>query len=37
MTDTTRADFDALLGEAAVVPVVRTLFADGGTPVGVFR
>ena len=37
MTDTTRADFDALLGAAAVIPVVRTLFADGETPVGVFR
>lgn len=37
MADTTRAEFDALLAEAAVIPVVRTLFADGETPLGVYR
>jgi len=40
MTDrssTTRAQFDALLDGHRVVPVVRDLFADGETPVGVHR
>lgn len=37
MADTTRGEFDALLAEAAVIPVVRTLFADGETPLGVYR
>jgi anthranilate synthase component 1 len=35
---TTRADFDASLGAGhRVVPVVRAVFADGETPVGVYR
>ncbi|WP_150309219.1 anthranilate synthase component I [Planctomonas psychrotolerans] len=34
---TTRAAFDALLPEHRVIPVVRELFADGETPVGVYR
>ncbi len=34
---TTRAQFDALLAEHRVVPVVRELFADGETPVGIYR
>jgi anthranilate synthase component 1 len=34
---TARAEFDALLGDHRVVPVVRELFADGETPVGVYR
>ncbi|WP_298228492.1 anthranilate synthase component I [Gryllotalpicola sp.] len=37
MTTTTRAAFDVLLQGHRVVPVVRDLFADGETPVGVFR
>lgn len=37
MADTTRAEFDGLRAEAAVIPVIRTLFADGETPLGVFR
>ncbi|MCL2514857.1 MAG: anthranilate synthase component I [Microbacteriaceae bacterium] len=37
MTSTTRADFDALLDGHRVVPVVRELFADGETPVGIYR
>lgn len=34
---TTREQFDALLSEHRVVPVVRDLFADGETPVGIYR
>ncbi len=34
---TTRAQFDALLGGHRVVPVIRELFADGETPVGIYR
>ena len=34
---TTRADFDALLADHRVVPVIRELFADGETPVGIYR
>ncbi|MBB2966612.1 anthranilate synthase component I [Leifsonia aquatica] len=34
---TTRDDFDALVGSHRVVPVVRELFADGETPVGIYR
>jgi anthranilate synthase component 1 len=38
MTDTTREDFDARLAAGhRVVPVIRELFADGETPVGVYR
>ncbi|WP_022880802.1 anthranilate synthase component I [Gryllotalpicola ginsengisoli] len=37
MPSTTRAQFDALLSGHRVVPVVRELFADGETPVGVYR
>jgi anthranilate synthase component 1 len=38
MTATTRhEDFDALLDGRRVVPVVRELFADGETPVGIYR
>ena len=34
---TSRADFDALLGARRVIPVTRELFADGETPVGIYR
>ena len=34
---TTRAGFDALVADHRVVPVVRELFADGETPVGIYR
>ena len=35
---TTRADFDARLADDhRVVPVIRELFADGETPVGIYR
>jgi len=34
---TTRDDFDALVDSHRVVPVVRELFADGETPVGIYR
>ncbi len=34
---TGRADFDALLPGRRVVPVTRELFADGETPVGIYR
>jgi len=38
MTSTTRADFDARLGAGhRVVPVIREIFADGETPVGIYR
>ncbi|WP_426515156.1 anthranilate synthase component I [Diaminobutyricibacter sp. McL0618] len=34
---TTAADFQALLSAHRVIPVVRELFADGETPVGIYR
>ena len=34
---TTRAEFGALLAGHRVVPVIRELFADGETPVGIYR
>ncbi|QDZ13820.1 anthranilate synthase component I [Humibacter ginsenosidimutans] len=34
---TTRAQFDELLETRRVIPVVRELFADGETPVGIYR
>lgn len=34
---TTRQQFDALLGGHRVMPVIRELFADGETPVGIYR
>ncbi|MBB5631897.1 anthranilate synthase component 1 [Cryobacterium mesophilum] len=34
---TTRAEFDALLDGHRVIPVIRQLFADGETPVGIYR
>src|SRR5689334_12537592 len=35
---TTRDDFDARLGAGhRVVPVIREIFADGETPVGIYR
>src|SRR6185437_16569141 len=34
---TTAADFQSLLTAHRVVPVVRELFADGETPVGIYR
>lgn len=34
---TARAEFDALAAEHRVVPVVRELFADSETPVGIYR
>ncbi|HWU57114.1 MAG TPA: anthranilate synthase component I [Microbacteriaceae bacterium] len=34
---TTRAEFDAELERARVIPVIRELFADGETPVGIYR
>ncbi len=38
MTTTTRAEFDAAVAAGhRVVPVLRELFADGETPVGVYR
>ena len=37
MTSTTRAAFEELLGAHRVVPVIRELFADGETPVGIYR
>lgn len=37
MTDTTRDDFARQCREARVVPVIRTLFADALTPVGLYR
>ncbi|MBP1241867.1 anthranilate synthase component 1 [Frigoribacterium sp. PvP120] len=36
-TSTTRSAFDALLPDHRVVPVVRDLFGDGETPVGIYR
>ncbi|WP_349898040.1 anthranilate synthase component I [Parafrigoribacterium soli] len=38
MSETTSFDqFAALLGDHRVVPVIRELFADGETPVGIYR
>ena len=37
MTSTTREQFEALLPDHRVVPVIRELFADGETPVGIYR
>ncbi len=41
MTDTPGttgcAAFDSLVGSHRVIPVVRELFADGETPVGLYR
>jgi anthranilate synthase component 1 len=34
---TTRPEFDRILPDHRVVPVVRSLFADGETPVGIYR
>jgi anthranilate synthase component 1 len=34
---TSRVEFDALLDGHRVIPVVRSLFADGETPVGIYR
>lgn len=34
---TTREQFDALHHDHRVLPVIRTLFADGETPVGIYR
>ncbi len=34
---TSRADFDVLTREHRVIPVIRELFADGETPVGIYR
>lgn len=34
---TTREQFAALHGDHLVLPVIRTLFADGETPVGIYR
>ncbi|TQL47991.1 anthranilate synthase component I [Homoserinimonas aerilata] len=38
MRDTTsREQFDTLLGDHRVIPVIREVFADGETPVGIYR
>jgi anthranilate synthase component 1 len=37
VASTTRSEFDELLRTHRVLPVLRTLFADGETPVGVYR
>jgi anthranilate synthase component 1 len=37
MTSTTRAEFDRLVPDHRVVPVVRELFAGEETPVGIYR
>ncbi|MCY7405789.1 MAG: anthranilate synthase component I, partial [Cryobacterium sp.] len=34
---TTRGQFDALIDAHRVIPVIRELFADGETPVGIYR
>lgn len=34
---TTRDHFDSLLSDHRVIPVIRELFADGETPVGIYR
>jgi anthranilate synthase component 1 len=37
VTSTTRQQFDDLLSDHRVIPVIRQLFADGETPVGIYR
>ena len=38
MSTTTRDDFDARLAAGhRVIPVIRELFADGETPIGLYR
>ncbi len=37
MTSTTRQQFDSLLADHRVVPVITQLFADSETPVGIYR
>jgi len=37
VTSTTREQFDRLIADHRVVPVIRELFADGETPVGIYR
>ena len=37
MSSTTREEFDATTAGHRVVPVIRELFADGETPVGIYR
>jgi anthranilate synthase component 1 len=37
MSSTTREQFDTLLAGHRVIPVIRELFADGETPVGIYR
>src|SRR5690554_3780238 len=37
MSSTTRQQFDQLMDDHRVVPVIRQLFADGETPVGIYR
>ena len=37
MTETTRHDFERQAADARVIPVIRTLFADALTPVGLYR
>ena len=37
MSSTIRDDFEAQLAQHRVVPVIRELFADGETPVGIYR
>ncbi len=37
MKSTERAEFDELAATYKVVPIVRTLFADGETPIGIYR
>ncbi|MCU1476273.1 MAG: anthranilate synthase component [Subtercola sp.] len=34
---TSREEFDGLLSSHRVIPVIRTLFADGETPIGIYR
>ncbi|UFS60308.1 anthranilate synthase component I [Subtercola endophyticus] len=34
---TSRQEFDELLATHRVIPVIRTLFADGETPIGIYR
>lgn len=34
---TSREQFDALIGAHRVIPIIRELFADGETPVGIYR
>ncbi|QWT23327.1 anthranilate synthase component I [Subtercola sp. PAMC28395] len=36
-SSTTREEFDRLLNTHRVIPVIRTLFADGETPIGIYR